>query len=239
MSDSKHDDWNVRPHGPLVEADDGIFTVTGTVHMPVGELPRRMSIVRLANRRLLIFSAVCLDEPGMKKLEALGAPTFLVVPNDHHRLDAMAWKRRYPSIIVVAPAAAREKIEDKVPVDTTRPQLDDPDVTLTPVNGTKEQEVAVEVKRASGTTLIVNDVIANIRHPHGFTGWMLKLMGFAGDEPKVPAPVSLALGKEKTALKQQLLDWSDLPSLKRIIVSHGDPIETNPAGELRKLAEEI
>ncbi len=151
----KHGSWVVRPHGPLVAVDDGIFTVEGTVHVPIGEFPRRMSVVRLTGRRLIIYSAICLDAPRLRELEAIGQPAFLVVPNEMHRLDALAFKQRYPDIVVVAPSGAQEKIQDKVPVDTTRPKLDDPDVTLYPVLGTREHEIAIEVKRASGSTLIV------------------------------------------------------------------------------------
>lgn len=233
------DGWTVRPHGPLSEVDDGIAIVDGTLGSPIGTMPRRMSVVTLEGGRLLIYSAICLDEAGMRALEARGTPAFLVVPNEHHRMDALAWKRRYPSLVVVAPAGAREKVEDKVPVDTSHPALADPAVTLTPVYGTREHEVAVEVKRTAGTTLIVNDVIANIRDVHGLKAWLLRLMGMGVDGPDVPATTSLLLVKEKAALRQQLLDWSDLPGLRRIIVSHGEPISDDAPDALRKLAASI
>ena len=42
----------------------------------------------------------------MRDLEAYGAPAFLIVPNDHHRLDAQIWKERYPALKVIAPDTA-------------------------------------------------------------------------------------------------------------------------------------
>ena len=51
MSESKTS-WKVRPHGTLTEIDAGILTVTGTIEMPLMQLPRRMTLVRLADARL-------------------------------------------------------------------------------------------------------------------------------------------------------------------------------------------
>jgi hypothetical protein len=48
--------------------------------------------------------------------------------------------------------------------------------------------------------------------------------------------VRLALVKDAEALRSQLLQWADMASLKRILVSHGDPIDIEPQGVLRKLA---
>jgi len=61
------------------------MTMTGAVHMPVGDLPRRMTVVRLYDGRLVIFSAMSLNDEQMGVLEAFGRPAFLIVPGDHHR----------------------------------------------------------------------------------------------------------------------------------------------------------
>jgi hypothetical protein len=95
--------WKVLPHGKLSEVDDNILTVTGELQMPLTNLPRRMTVARLNDSRLVVFSAIALDEVEMQALEDYGRPAFLVVPNDHHRLDAKVWKERYPSMQVVAP----------------------------------------------------------------------------------------------------------------------------------------
>ncbi len=81
-------EWNVLPHGKLTTIEDNILTVVGKIPMPLAEIPRRMTVVRLRDRRLVIFNAVALDEVEMRTLEQFGEPTFLIVPNDHHRLDA-------------------------------------------------------------------------------------------------------------------------------------------------------
>ena len=41
------------------------------------------------------------------------------------------------------------------------------------------------------------------------------------------------------SLREQLLQWAELPALKRIIVSHGTTIEEHPAQALRDLAASL
>ena len=228
--------WKVLPHGKLVPVDDNILTVVGEIHMPLMELPRRMTVVRLRDGRLVVWSAIALDDAEMATFEAFGRPAFLVVPNDHHRLDAKAWKDRYPEVQVVAPAGAREKIAKAVAVDTTAPDFADPDVQFMAVPGTRDLEAALVVRSPGGTTLVLNDLVGNIDNESGLGGWLLRLMGFAGDEPHIPAPVKMMMVKDTDALRAQLLQWAGDTSLKRILVSHGAPIEDDPRQTLRNLA---
>jgi hypothetical protein len=231
--------WTVLPHGRLVEAGADLMTVVGEIAMPLMKLPRRMMIVRLRDGRLVVFSAIALDEAEMRRIEDFGTPAFLIVPNDHHRMDAGIWKERYPAMRVIAPAGSREKVEEEVGVDATEGDFGDPDVRFVTVAGTDGREGALEVRKADGLTLVLNDVVGNIRDSHGFGGWMLRRMGFAGDEPHVPGPVKLAMIESKAALRAQLLRWADEPGLKRILVAHGEAIEQDPRGALRALAASL
>ena len=230
------DHWQVLPHGQLTQVDDGLLTVTGRIHMPMTEFQRRMTVVRLRDGRLVVYSALALDEDEMRQLEHYGTLAWLVVPGDHHRMDARIWKRRYPLMRVLAPAGARKAIEEAVHVDNTHAHFNDPDVSFVTVDGTGGHEGALVVRRPSGTTLIVNDLIGNMDRDAGF---LPRLMGYAGDQPQIPTGVRLGLAGNKAQLRQQLLAWADDASLKRIIVSHGGPIEDRPAAELRRLAETL
>ena len=231
--------WNVLPHGKLTPMDDGMLTVEGRIKMPLMDLPRRMTVVRLHDSRLVVWSAIALDDAAMATFEAFGRPAFLVVPNDHHRLDAKAWKNRYPELKVIAPEGAREKIADVVAVDTTSPDFGDPGVTFVTVPGTRAHEAALVVRRDRGTTLVLNDLVGNIRAASGIDGWLLRLAGFAGDDAQIPRVVKMALVKDAADLRAQLLEWAELPGLRRIIVSHGDPIESEPQRTLRDLAASL
>ena len=231
--------WKVLPHGKLQHVDDNILTVTGNIHMPLMDLPRRMTVVRLNGSRLVIFSAIALDEGEMATLEAYGRPTYLIVPSDKHRLDAKIWKVRYPDMRVVAPEGARAAVEKVVPVDTAAPQFDDPNVQFVTVPGTRDHEAALVINTPNGTTLVLNDVVGNIRDASGVGGWLLGKAGFAGNKAQVPKVVKMVMIKDAKALRAQLLQWAEIASLKRILVSHGSPIDDNPRQVLRELAASL
>ena len=231
--------WTVMPHGKLVPMGERILSVVGQISMPLANLPRRMVVVRLRDGRLVIFSAIALDDTEMARLEAFGRPAFLVVPSDKHRLDAHAWKGRYPSIEVVTPRGAGNKVADVVAVDATSPDFGDDAVRFVTVAGTDEHESALIVRADEGTTLVVNDVVGNIRDAKGIGGWVLGLAGFAGDEPRIPRVVKKLLIRDPKALQAQLREWSKLERLERILMSHGDPIERDAKAVLEKLAQQL
>jgi hypothetical protein len=229
--------WDVLPHGPLVEVDDGILTVMGEIVMPLGRFPRRMTVVGLAGGGTAIYSAIALEAPEMARIEAMGPPAVLIVPGDAHRMDAAIWKRRYPDLCVVAPPGAEEKVGEVVPVDATTDILDDPAVRWTIVSGTGGHESALVIRRVGGVTIVCNDVIGNVAHPHGIGARIMgKLMGFGISEPQVPRVVKHRVIDNARALAGQFRAWAEEPRLRRIIVSHGDVIEENPRQVLLKLA---
>jgi hypothetical protein len=228
--------WKVLPHGKLSEIDVNILTVTGDIRMPMMSLPRRMTVIRLNGSRLIVFSAIALNEDEMTTLEAYGRPAYLIVPSDKHRLDAKPWKNRYPAMQVVAPEGARAKVEEVVPVDTVAPRFDDPNVQFAAVPGTRGHEGALVVRTPNGTTLVLNDLVGNIRNEPGSRSWLLQLAGFAGKEAQIPRVVKMVMIKDANALRAQLMQWAEIESLKRILVSHGSPIDENPRQTLRDLA---
>ena len=232
-------EWTVLPHGKLSRLDDNLLSVTGDLHMPIGDVQRRMTVVRLGSSKLVIYSAIALDEAEMLALEAFGEPAYLIVPNDIHRMDAKIWKDRYPDLIVVAPAGVHKKVESVVSVDRTAIDFADPRVEFVTVPGTEEHEAALVVKTWSGTTLVVNDLIWNLDDRPGFGGWLFHVMGFTGREPRIPTVIELREIKDKHALRQQLTTWARIPDLNRIIVSHGRIVTRDPSGVLTHLAQAL
>lgn len=233
--------WTVLPHGKLTEVDDGILTVTGDLHMPIGDFPRRMTVVRLDDGRLVIYSAIALHEDEMQQLERYGTPSVLVVPNEIHRMDAKAWKERYPAIIVVAPRGARAKVEEVVPVDVDVANLDlvDLRVRMLPVPGTDDGDTALVVERRGGTTIVVNDVIWNVPPQKGMRGFIWKLFGFTSEAPKTPRFVVKKKIKDRSAFKSQLERWAKIKNLRRVIVSHGAIVENDVPDALRNIAAKV
>jgi hypothetical protein len=233
------DSWTVLPHGKLTRLDDNLLTVQGDLPMPLGDFPRRMTVVRLGDGRLVIFSAIALDEPEMQAIEAFGRPAFLIVPSDIHRTDAKIWKDRYPDIFVVAPEGARDRVETIVPVSATHAELRDPRVRYVTVPGTDEGEAALVVQTSSGTTLVLNDIIWNVHDRPGLSGWLYRALHLTAPEPQIANVIRLRKIKDRRAVSNQLESWSRLRGLNRIIVSHGDIVEGDPPALLRTLADSL
>ena len=233
-------EWTVLPHGKLTRLEDNLSTVTGLLRMPpMGDVERRMTVVRLVDGRSVVYSAIALDEAEMSALESFGPPAYLIVPSDIHRMDAKIWKKRYPEMIVVAPAAAREKVEEIVQVDATFMDFGDPAVRLVAVPGTGERELALVVETGDGTTLVLNDIIFNLANRPGLSGWLFKTVGLTGDKPGIPLPIRMRQVTDRRVLRAQLERWSHIPNLKRVIVSHGNIIAKDAAHVLGRIAEDL
>jgi hypothetical protein len=232
--------WVVQPHGALEQVDDGVWTVEGEIVMPLGRFPRRMTIVALSEGRLLVWSPIPLDKAGMAQLEALGRIAFLIVPGPGHRLDIRAWAARYRSAKVLCPAGAREAVSEAVPVAATGDVLDDPDVHFGPVQGVGALEGFLKITRENRVTLVVNDIIANVRHPHGIGAKvMARLFGFGVKRPRMPRVGKRMFLKDGALLAAQLRGWAADRQLSQIIVSHGEVIKYDPAGVLENVAKTL
>jgi hypothetical protein len=233
-------EWTVLPHGKLTKLDDNLLTVVGLLRMPpMGDVQRRMTVVRLNDGNSVVYSAICLTEPEMAALESFGPPAYLIVPNDIHRMDVKVWKERYPKLRVIAPAGARAKVEEILPVDATFVDFGDPNLSYITVPGTGEREAALLVQGRDGSTLVLNDVIFNLANRPGLSGWLFKTIGMTGDEPHIPPVVKMRQVKDEAELRAQLERWSRLPQLKRVIISHGDMITEDPAQVLERIAKQL
>jgi len=199
-----------------------------------------MTIIVLRTGDVAVWSPVPLDELQMAQLEALGPVRFLIVPNAGHRLDIRAWKARYPGAAVLAPQGASDAVAEAVSVDSTDNVLYDPGVTLEKVQGTKVDEFAMFVSRDDGTTLILNDILASVQHPHGLgANIMARLFGFGVKRPRTSRLVRRIFVTDPSAVAQQFRRWAEIPDLQRIIVSHVDIIADSPAQALQRAAADF
>src|SRR5207253_3206823 len=110
-------EWKVFGHGDVVKLSENLWWVEGG--LPGMSMKRAMTVARRSDGKLVIHSAIAMNDAAMKELEAFGEPAFLLVPSGFHRLDAPRFKARYPSIKVLAPKGSRAKVAQKVQVDGT------------------------------------------------------------------------------------------------------------------------
>ena len=229
-----HDEWTVLPHGPLHELAPGLLTVVGQIPMPLGNFPRRMSVVGLDRNRTAIYSPIALGEEPMKRVEALGEPAFVIIPNGAHRLDLRPFHRRYPKAKIVTAPRMKSAVAEAVEPVETKAALGKSAELIT-IAGTQEREVALLVRHADGCSLITNDVIGNVGHPKGPGAWVMsRLMGF-GPKPRIPRVARKMFITNPKALATQFRQWAAIEGLQRIVPSHGDVID-NPTPVLTALA---
>lgn len=230
-----HNDWKVLPHGPIERLSENIWWVQGS--LPGMSLKRTMTIVRLADGRLVIHNAIALDEANMKQVEAWGSPAFLVIPNGGHRLDAPAFKKRYPAVRVVAPRGSRARIEEVLRVDLSYEEFpQDEVVRFETLHGVGDTEGAMLVRSADGVTVVLNDAVFNMdrkRDPLGF--FFTTILGSAPG-PRVSRLAKLVFIKDKKALRSDLERFAAIPDLQRLVVAHEKVAQGPSASEALKKA---
>lgn len=229
--------WTVVDHEPLLRCEPNLWLADAAV--PGMALRRRMSVFRPDDGRLVFHNAVPLREEEMRGLERWGTPAFLVVPNRFHRLDLHAWKSRYPSLRVLAPAQAARAVAEVVPVDGDLSALPrDPALTVHPVEGWKLGESVLEVRSDDRSSLIVGDLLMNNPPAPGVHGLVLRLMGSTGGPKVTPLGRLLGVGDAR-AVARSIRRLAALPGLRRLVPSHGTVVESGVAEALRRAADAL
>jgi hypothetical protein len=210
---------------------DNLWLVEGP--MPLTWIRRTMIVARDQHGRLLLHSAIALDAPGVAALEALGTPTWLVVPNGYHRLDAPAYKQRYPGLQVIAPVGATARVRKVVDVDVIYDQFaSNSALRLEQAPWEDAAEGVVHVRSADGATLVFNDLV-----------WTPPDVGFAArihralrQKPQVPLIARHMHAPRGRALRDWLEQLAQTPDLVRIVPGHGAPITHNARQALQRIA---
>jgi hypothetical protein len=216
---SSSEAWQVLPHDPIEELSENLWRVEGD--LPHFSMRRVMTVVRLSDGRLVIHSAIALDEASMKRLEGWGTPAFLLIPHQRHRLDAPRYKQRYPALRVLVPPAIMAKARAVVSVNGTYEDMpSDPALSLELLAGTGGGEGTLIVHSADGVTVVLNEVVFDLEPPKSVVARAaVRLVGF-GPGARVTPVVKLELVKNKAELKAHLERLAAIPKLVRLIVSH-------------------
>ena len=226
--------WTFGPHGPIESLDDGLWLVQAP--LPHQAMSRTCTVARMSDGRLVIHSAIAMDEASMATLESWGEPAFLIVPGGMHRMDAPAFKDRYPGLTVLCPAGARQKVDKVVPVDGDYSDFpDDPAVSLVTAPGCQEREGVMEVRTAQGVTLVFNDLLFNLPHAPGFSGFLMRMLGSSGG-PRVTPLGRMLIVKDKGELSRWMVQLSESPDLVRLVPGHGLLVHEQASDVLAEVA---
>jgi len=220
MAGSIDSSWRVRPSSGIGKLTERLWRVEGV--LPGLSLRRTMTIAKCEHGGgLVIHSAIALDESGMQEIEAWGSPLHLVVPGVYHRLDAPAYKQRYPALKVFTTRGSRAAVEKVVAVDGVYEDFPrDEAVRLHTLPGTGDREGAMLVRGADGVSVILNDVVMNMDRKRDVLGFLFTTLMGSAPGPRVSRLAKLALVKDRPALRAELERLAALPDLARLVVAH-------------------
>ena len=232
-------DWNdgVLPHGSLEPLAENLWLVRGS--LPRGNLPRAMVVYRLDDGRLLIHSAIALDEAGMAAIDALGVVTFIIVPNAFHRLDAARYKARYPSAQVLTPSFIHDAAAKLVAVDGhCEDVLPGLGIACRTPAGVKDSEFVYELPVDGGVAVVITDLLFNLPVLKGFDGWVFKMIGSSGFFGMTAVGRMLMLNN-RGRFKRWLESQAGRTDIRLICVAHGDPIVEDCGPRLQQAADRL
>jgi len=218
------------PHGPIVQLGEHLWSVEG--ELPNMALRRRMTVIRREDGSLVVHSAILLSAEGMAEIDALGPVRCVLIPNGLHRIDAGAYHRRYPEATVLCPIGSAKRVRKAVAdIGDYADFAADARVSLNLLEGVKRREGVVRVQGDDGVTLIFNDALFNVVSG----GLMLKIMGSTGG-PKVTRIGKMFLVADKRALRAHFERLAAEEKLVRLIPGHGEVIDEDAPGVLRRVA---
>lgn len=215
-----HREWSPLEHGPIEKLSENLWFVSGA--LPNMSLRRTMVVVRLPDGELVLHNGIALEDAARRELEAWGKPSWLVVPNAVHRLDAPAYKARYPELRVLAPSGSRAKIEDVVHVDHVYEEfpVGDGTVRFETLHGVREREGAMLVRSSDGTTVVLNDAMFNMDRKKDLLGNLITSVLGSAPGPRVSRLAKLIFVVDKTALRRDFERYAAIDDLTRVIVAH-------------------
>jgi hypothetical protein len=201
----------------------------GGVHMPLAT-----TVLRLADRSLLLYSPIKLDDEQAAAINAEGQVAHIVAPNLYHHLYVKHAHERWPNATIHAAPGLKLKRSDLAithdlgvaPIDST--------IDVEVIGGAPKINEAIVFHKPSGAMLVA-DFMFNVTEPANLrTRFALSMMGVGGRELK-QSRLWTMLTKDKTAARasiDRMLGWP----IATIVPVHGEPVAITPATLAPKLS---
>ena len=229
----------------LKQHAEGLWTLEHPARLLGLDLGIRMTVIRLRDGGLWLHSPVPLTAADQKELESLaveglpqasspGPVRFIVAPSKFHHLFARAAKERFPAARLLAAPGLREK-RKRLVIDGVLGETPDPayaaDIGQEILGGMPMMNEVDFLHRPS-RTLVVTDSLFHVPHPRTWVTWLyMKLNGKVGEPCQTR--VFCALIRDRAAFRasmRRIAGWD----FDRVILSHGEVIETGGKAAFRK-----
>jgi hypothetical protein len=226
----------IYPYHPLKSLAANLWQVEGTL---ANGLPRNMTVCRLPDGGLLLYSVVAMQAADMEALEKLGRPAIMVMPHDRHQMDAPFYKRRYPDLRILAPDPRHPR---KVPVDGDLGELAALGINAYVLPGTTYHEVVLELPvqgAMPGIALCTTELLGNLPKLPGVMGVLLRLLGPPGGGLGVARVVRWREVSDRKRVRAWLSALAERPDVRMVLVGHGSPVTDDPRAALRRAAADV
>lgn len=194
-----------------------------------------MIVVALRDGGLLLHGPTFAGEDTFAAVTALGEPRVLVAPNNYHHLHLARFRERFPGAIAVASRDALPRLGQKGHPDLQEIAAVEhllPDgARFLRCEGTKSGEAWLSLPGDDGPTWIVCDAFFNLHGPlHGPTGLALRALRVGPGLQVSRTYRWLALADSRRYL-YWALDTIAHERPRRLVVSHGEPLEADDLPE--------
>lgn len=188
------------------------------------KLSATMTVVKLPNSELLVYSPVALTPERRVAVESLGTVTHLYAPNTFHFMWLSEWTAAFPKATVHAPRGLGNKRPD-LRID----RFHDEELPA-PLESVLDEvhiegfllEESVLVHRPSGT-LLVADLVHNVGRPeHWWAALYTRAMGFY-DRVAISRVLRWTAFRDPKAARRSLERLAAL-SFDALVVGHGAPL---------------
>lgn len=191
-----------------------------------------MTVFALPNDSLLLFSPIAIDDALAAEIDALGSVTDIVAPNRFHHLFFESARERYPQAKGWGAPGLEDKRGDLVFDGLLGDDPKWPDTLeqhlVQGIPGLSE----IVVYHGASKTLLLTDLCFNIHHmPNGATKAILWMTG--AKKKFTSSRLVKAYRKDKAAVARsvdRIMSWD----FERIILGHGEPIESDAKARLQQ-----
>jgi len=223
----------IYPYHPLKSLAANLWQVEGSL---ANGLPRNMTVYRLPDGRLLLYSVVAMHDADLGALEKLGRPAIMVMPHDRHQMDAPFYKRRYPDLRILAPDPRHAR---KVAIDGDLSELGALGIKAYVLPGTTYHEVVLELPVEGGVAICTTELLGNLSRLPGLMGLLLRLLGPPGGGVGVARVVRWREVSDRKRVQAWLRSLAERPELRMVLVGHGSPVTDDPRGALRRASTHV
>lgn len=204
------------------------------------KLGRRMTVIRINSNELLVHSAIALSDDDLNWLNSFGKVKYIVAPNSFHCSDAPWFAQKFPDAQLFVPESKLIHFSKlgftpkNLNIETFKSYSDEIDFFY--MKGSRMEETAVIHKKSD--TLILCDLAFNMEDV--FSGIEKIIMDWnkVGGRFGPSKLTKYLFAKSTKDLKNSYTKVMNM-NFERIIVNHGQVLETGGRRALRLSVSEI